>query len=162
MQMSVYLSEDVIKVLNAYGGIDNAVNHILELCEQGLIDIENKPKPHSRQFDKRVNVNVTNQYYLELLYDTGNSSKISLRRLIYWFVENDMFEVFNVSYNFVNDNIEAETKGLYRMITESIRTLTLAYEKAVELKNPIVENIKDVMRCYNEKLNQFLQNNGEQ
>lgn len=159
MQMSVYLSDSVITELKAHGGVNYAVNYILELCENGYIDIENKPRCHSRDLDRRVNIEVTNSYYLNLLYNTGNSSKISLRRLIYWFVDNDMFSAYETVYKLDVDELHRTKIEMRQHISESLRSLILAHDCAMKIDSPFKNNIRDVMEYYNEKLNKLLQDN---
>lgn len=91
MIMSVYLHRSYVDILAQYGTLEEVINRILQEASEGNFSVEDKPPCGSREGAARYEVNVTNAEYLELLelYPT-NSSKVSLRRLIYWFVDNDM------------------------------------------------------------------------
>lgn len=92
MKFSIYLSHDVINVLQCYGKLDDVVNKVLQSCEEGLFDIMDKPKPPPKQGGRQVVINVIEPNYLELVRMYGpKSSRISLRRLLYWFVENEIY-----------------------------------------------------------------------
>lgn len=103
MRISVYLSDSIINELTSYGPLDEVVDNILQLGETGQIDLEQRPKCKNREHDRRVDIDVTNMYYLELMtHYPPNSSNISLRRLLYWFVENDLCSMLTPS-NVQND-----------------------------------------------------------
>lgn len=92
MVFSVYIHQWVVDVLLCFGELSDVINRILEEGENGSFDIMNKPNIGDRDGAKRYEINITNEMYLELLNTFPiNSSKISLRRLIYWFVENEMY-----------------------------------------------------------------------
>lgn len=91
MRVSVYLHQSILDELACYGELDEVVDRILTLGEQGVIDLENRPPCRPRTDAKRVTVDVHNTYYITLVRSyPRNSSLISLRRILYWFVENDM------------------------------------------------------------------------
>lgn len=94
MKITVYLSYPVIEVLTCLGpSLDDVVNKILAYGEQGLFDIENKPPVGAKTGGKRCKINVTNQHYIDLLATLGEKSNhISLRRLLHWFVEEEIYE----------------------------------------------------------------------
>lgn len=91
MRVSIYLHQSILDELACYGELDEVVDRILTLGEQGVIDLENRPPCRPRTDAKRVTVDVHNTYYITLVRSyPRNSSLISLRRILYWFVENDM------------------------------------------------------------------------
>lgn len=91
MRVSIYLHQSILDELACYGELDEVVDRILTLGERGVIDLENRPPCRPRTDAKRVTVDVHNTYYITLVRSyPRNSSLISLRRILYWFVENDM------------------------------------------------------------------------
>lgn len=92
MRFSIYLSNEIIDVLQCYGTISDVVNKILECAADGLFDVMDKPTPPPKQNGKQVIIDVVEPNYLELIEMYSiKSSRISLRRLIYWFVENEIY-----------------------------------------------------------------------
>jgi hypothetical protein len=93
MRLSVYLHSYIVDKLRMYGKLDDVVNAILDEADNGMFDILDKPNCESREGASRYNIEVTNETYLSLAetFPLG-SSRISLRRLIYWFVENEMYD----------------------------------------------------------------------
>lgn len=92
MKMSVYLHNEICSVLKCFGSLDEVTNKILDAASSGEFDVENKPKVIERSGARRYDVDVQNEDYLELYAIRRNSPSISLRRLLYWFVENEMYE----------------------------------------------------------------------
>lgn len=92
MKFSIYLSNNVIDILECYGPINDVVNKILECGAEGLFDIMDKPTPPPKENGKQVIIDVTEPNYLALvdMYSV-KSSRISLRRLLYWFVDNEVY-----------------------------------------------------------------------
>lgn len=92
MKFSIYLSNDVKDALECYGPINDVVNKILECGAEGLFDIMDKPTPPPKENGKQIIIDVIEPNYLELVEMYGTkSSRISLRRLLYWFVDNEMY-----------------------------------------------------------------------
>lgn len=93
MIVSVYLSSELHQILCCYGSLDDVVNKILDAGTQGLIDIMQKPSAPEKRGGAYYHINVRNQDYVTLMETYGpKSSRISLRRLLYWFVENEVYE----------------------------------------------------------------------
>lgn len=93
MTMSVYLSNEVRDILSCYGTLDEVVDKILIAGSQGIIDIMEKPSAPEKRGGSNYQINIQEPDYIELVETYGaKSSKISLRRLLYWFVENEMYD----------------------------------------------------------------------
>lgn len=97
MVVNVYLDNDIVNMIEYYGSIDDVVNRILDHGTYGDIELIDLPAVEMPKINgKQYKVNVTNQTYIELceLYTT-KSSRISLRRIIYWFMYNEKYIEFN-------------------------------------------------------------------
>ena len=93
MKISIYLHKPIADLLKEFGNLSFVVNKILERVEDGTLELENKPAAPDRYGASRYNIDITNEYYLSLIATYSvNSPKISLRRLLYWFVENEIYE----------------------------------------------------------------------
>ena len=108
MEFSIYLHDYVIDILHYFGNLEEVINKMLNDLFAAGIDITNKPKPPNRDDAKRLTVRVTNSEYLKLINLFGiNSSVISLRRLLYWFVDNSVYTDLNWTAN--SYNIDKDT-----------------------------------------------------
>lgn len=93
MTQSLYLHRQIVDVLTCYGTLDDVINRILAEAAEGKFDVMHKPACPGREGAGRYNINIVEPNYLELLSAYGPfCSKISIRRLVYWFVENEIYE----------------------------------------------------------------------
>lgn len=106
MILSVYLHKDRVDVLRTFGSLDEVVDRILSACDEGEFDIENKPECEPRDGASRYNIKITNESYLDMLKNFGVKCKrISLRRLLYWFVDNEIYT--DLGWETVNDYVDS-------------------------------------------------------
>jgi hypothetical protein len=118
MIISVYLHDEIASVLKCYGTLNEVTNRILDSASNDEFDLMNKPTAPDRAGARRFDIDVVNQDYLDLMQQfPPNSSHISLRRLLYWFVEYEMFdelgwEPVNV---YINKNEEKFNRLLVKM-----------------------------------------------
>ena len=95
MQLSIYLHRQIVEILTCYGDLNTVINRILREAAAGKFDVMHKPPAPSRETASRYDITITEPSYLELLDVYGpHSSKISIRRVIYWFVDNEMYDEF--------------------------------------------------------------------
>ena len=95
MQVSIYLLPDTTQILSQFGSLSEVCDKILQACENGEIDIFNKPSVE-RQLCQRYNVNIYNPYYLSLVDKYSiKSSRISLTRLVNWFAANEVYTMLD-------------------------------------------------------------------
>ena len=103
MEFSIYLHDYVIDILHYFGNIEDVINKMLTDLMAAGIDITNKPKPPKRDDARRITVRITNAEYLDLITIFSiNSPTVSLRRLIYWFVDNGVYSDLNWAANSYN------------------------------------------------------------
>lgn len=97
MRVSIYLHDNIIAELKQYGDLQQVIDQILALGEAGKIDLCDKPRCKDRDGARRLDIIVTNSYYIDMLQRyPPHSTRVSLRRLIYWFVENDLCTMLSV------------------------------------------------------------------
>ena len=117
MTISVYLSTEIYAMLSCFGNIDEVVNKILDAGSQGLIDIMQKPVAPEKKGGRYYNINVVNEEYISLVETYGlKSSKISLRRLLYWFVENEIYN--ELGWETTAQYVDTETDAKYKLLME--------------------------------------------
>lgn len=147
MLMSVYLHDEIYGILKCYGDLSDVVNRILDAASEGHFSVMDKPVIPNRDGAKRFDVDVTNEEYLELvkLYPP-NSVKISLRRLLYWFAENEMYDFlgWEVVANY-KDNRTIQFERLVKRIRQNLEKLKniapIAYQDDV---NNMLTKIKSM------------------
>lgn len=94
--VSVYLDNYVLDGLTLFGPLSEVVDKVLTCCISD-VDVSELPKaPPITPETRRVNITVTNEEFL-MLSDTygATSKKVSLRRILYWFVDNAMYENYD-------------------------------------------------------------------
>lgn len=115
MIFSIYLHKHIAEPLMCYGDLSDVVNKILEASEQGIFDLIDMPKCESRDGATRYNINITNNTYLELVATfPPNSPRLSLRRILYWFVEQEMYDV--LKWEPVNDYVSKDKERILKKI----------------------------------------------
>ena len=122
MLMSIYLSDEIADVLKCFGELSEVTNRILKAGSDGVIDIMHKPKIPDKKGGQYYKIIIEDPDYLELLDTFGpKSSVISIRRLLYWFVENGIYE-----------ELEWEPKETYES-----KSVNKNYDAIVKLKQSL-------------------------
>lgn len=117
MVLSVYLHKDRADVLKTFGTLDEVVNRILDACDEGAFDIEGKPECEPRDGAARYNIKITNESYINMLQSFGVKSKrISLRRLLYWFVDNEVYD--ELGWETVNEYVDSSSIKINKIIDD--------------------------------------------
>lgn len=135
MIQSIYLHREIVDVLRCYGTLDEVVNRILQEGAEGKFDLMYKPACPGREHAGRYDIDINEPNYLELLSQYGPySSKISIRRLIYWFVENELYEEFEWEpiNNFENSQSKLCKKKLNIALSELEKCKKYAPHSAID------------------------------
>lgn len=94
MIKTVYLDGSTADLLRCYGTIEEVINKIVDAYMNGVLDIEQMDNAPPRLDANKYTIDITNEDYEILSYSYSEKSKhISIRRMIYTFVNNDMFNV---------------------------------------------------------------------
>lgn len=149
MLMSVYLHQEYHDYLSCYGSIDEVTNKILDSIRD--IDIESIPNAPSRDGAKRLNINVTSEWYLEeLCARPVNSPLYSLRKILYYAVDNELPAVWGwkVTNDYRNKKEDRIRKHLDYAISNLIHAqLLMSFEMREQVQN-IVEQAKYIRSQY--------------
>lgn len=147
MRVSVYIHEEIRAILCCYGELDDVINKILDAASAGEFDLMDKPNIGVREGARRFDVDVHNEEYLELMRTyPPNSSKISLRRIIYWFVENEMYELLGWEpVNEYRDRSDVKREKLIKRIRQDLESLlTVIDADNYDKIESILQIIKDL------------------
>ncbi len=123
MRLSLYLHDEILAVLKCFGDLDTVIDKILLGISSSDIDIMDKPPAPDRAGAKRVDVNITNEEYIQLLRQFGpRSKKISLRRFLYWFVENEIYELINLEplndYSAIDEKLKSRINRISKQLED--------------------------------------------
>ena len=149
MKVSVYLHKEIIETLRCFGNLDEVVNHILDdmSANYSLTDL---PACPDRTNAQRCTVDITNTEYLELLSTFGPTSpRVSLRRIIYYFVENELYTEFG--WEFKNEYVSIANTNFNKKVANAITSLEMSkkYAKSESTKdtlNSICNTLKQLLR----------------
>ena len=109
MKLSIYLHDEIYNILRCFGQLDDVVDKMLKAWENGEIDISCKQPCPGRDNAKRYDIEIRNRTYLAILSEEGpNSFRYSLRRALYWFVEEEIYNElrWTMETKFVNKQFE--------------------------------------------------------
>ncbi len=148
MIMSIYLSDDVANVLRCYGTLNDVVNKILVAGAEGAIDIMQKPKITERKGGHYYQIRIGEPNYLSLIDIYGaSSSKISLRRLLYWFVENEVYQELSWEpcENYIDENINRGYDAIMNLKQDIYKASRLlpTYDDAFTTIRNIINEIEE-------------------
>ena len=162
MKVSIYLHKEIYNTLKMFGDLNDVINKVLEAGAQGNFDVTDKPNSIDRIGAKRFNVTITEPDYLGLLeiYPI-NSSKISLRRLLYWFVENEIYNELGWEPvdNYVDDIKEQITKKINNISSDVIKLKTKIRLKLDEEYCEKCDTILELLNSLEDQINEVQQFN---
>lgn len=146
MKQSIYLHKPIVAILRCYGSLDDVVNKILQSAADGQFDVTNKPAAPNRTGAGRYDIEITEPNYLELLNIYGPfSSTISLRRLLYWFVENEIYN--ELGWEQVTEYEDKRVKLFNTKLSNALNEMEKAKSYALnEYKDEIECIVNDIKR----------------
>lgn len=142
MRLSVYLHDEVYSVLKCFGTLDKVVNDMLDAVSAGEIELMDKPAAPDRTGAGRYDININNEDYILLIRQMGaKSTRISLRRFLYWFVEEEVYELlgWEMTEDYV-DIKDTRTKKRIEALKQSV--LDLRDRSAVKYYDPLSAIVK--------------------
>lgn len=141
MKISVYLHSYVVDTLRQFGDLSDVVNRILEHGENDDIIIFDRPKTIPRDGAGRYDIDVHNEYYLQTYSSMSPTSpKTSLRRLLYWFVDEEIYDELEwmPSNEYTSKSKQREIRE-YQRALEHLERLSVYNEKFVDITNELKE-----------------------
>lgn len=96
MLMNVVLDNGTVSLMRYFGDLSDVANRILAHGAKGEIPLMDLPQAQSVSSDcKQYKLNITDSNYLELCDTFGiRSQRVSLRRIICWFMDNEKYVDF--------------------------------------------------------------------
>lgn len=147
MTVNVYLHKEIADTLMCFGDLSKVVNDILAAGADGAFDIMDKERCPSKDNCEHYRIDITEPYYLSLYELYGpKSSHISIRRLLYWFVENEIFDELgwspqNIVVNTQQNKFKKKIQNAITELNRAIRFTTKlnVKEKLSEIINQLGE-----------------------
>lgn len=124
MVYNVYLHKYVIDILSQFGEIDTVINHIVDAGMAGAFSMQDLPKAPDRTPGEmtQLQVDIHNVEYNELLGSRGGRSMTySLRRIIYHFVDNEIYSELGWEPVASAAEMSSFTRRLANLITDAMR-----------------------------------------
>lgn len=146
MIVNVYLERRVRDVLKCYGNLNDVTNNILQLGAEGIINVMDKPTAPPKKDGQQYAIDVTEENYIGLMAIYGpKSSRISLRRLLYWFVDNEIYN--EIGWEGVESYTDSDTDKSIQLIGD-IKVLLYRLERKIS-------NCSDEISIIRENLNEI-------
>ena len=153
----VSLPDEVYDVLCMFGDLDDVVDRILTLYEEEAIpvDVERLPKYADHQ-DSRHKIKIYNRWYEEMLEYYGSSStKYSLRRMLCYFVYEELYEEYDMTVTQHSDKLGESLAKLEKISNEVVKceihsTVTIPKK----LLNELTRIVTKIRGAYNEQIQQ--------
>lgn len=125
MKIDLYLPVQTWKMIDKYGDDDFVINQILSFATKYNLNLYNKPPAPSKNailYSHRI-INITDpDYLLELASHPVNSPVTSLRRIIFWFFDAEMYDEYPLicqenlpQYNAIKEILCNISKNLERL-----------------------------------------------
>ena len=150
MNMSIYLHPYIVDTLKMFGNLSDVINRIINDMgeERGYIDY---PQCTSRDGASRYEINVTNEDYLSMYNKYGpQSPRASLRRMIYYFVDNEIYS--ELGWEQINEYNDRDTEYLKRRLNDmetSANKIKLRLINLTDPMNEVLTLINNVREEYN-------------
>ena len=146
MIINLLIDEPTAKIMQYYGDISEVVNKILEHGARGDIPLMDlPPAPQPLPGTKQYKINVTDLNYLKLcdIYGT-KSQRISLRRIVYWFMDNEKY----IDFEWTSDksNYDEGKQELLNVLAEVESSLYKLYKITRSKHALIIKSEMDLLR----------------
>ena len=144
MKQSVYLHDYVTDVLTTFGDLNDVINKVLDASDDGMFDIQDKPECEARENARRYNITITNQTYIQMVKALGERNKsISLRRLLYWFVENEIYN--DLGWEPIREYVDKEKAKFNKQLDVTLSAIDKLWFICKNDEEGIITHAKDLL-----------------
>ena len=154
MLKRIILPIETISILEQYGDIDTVVNKILDLAEQELVPLFDLPPSSSNEIKvRKISVHIYNKWYINVIL--AGKFNISLRRMIQYFVDNELFNEFN--WQIVKRDRDAIRVNISNAQTHLVNAAQIAYtNKNYELYSSLTKIVTSLSDISEDKYDDIL------
>lgn len=142
----IALEQDVIDYLHCFGKINEVVNKWLDQAFVENIDICNKPAVKASLPTHRVRITITNDEYIELVkvYGGFNHPSISLKRMLYWLMYDEVLEQYGwkqLTKREKNENTLAAINKIFKDLGNLQKVVPIDLQPVANLLNELLEDL---------------------
>lgn len=139
MKIAVYLHEEIAATLLCFGNLSDVINKILD--NESVLD---KPSCLPREGASKYTVDVTNEEYLSLLARyPATSPRISLRRLLYWWVDNEIYTEWGWKPNKYLTKYQQKYNEILSNVIDNLNMAKALDKSKIELLDTAISTIKE-------------------
>ena len=116
MTYKVYLHDEIISTLSIFGDLSAVTERIILETLDNDIDIERLPKAGDRTGAIRKNIEIIHSgilEYLESITYNNHAPKSPIRNLLYWFVNEEIYNEWGWTVNSTSTTEQDETRKSY-------------------------------------------------
>lgn len=144
MKVSMYLHKEVVDVLKMFGPLNEVINKIVD-DNIDSCDLSALPPAPSKDNATRYNLIIDNETYEALVEHYGaTSNKCAIRRLVYYFVESEMYEGWPIVREYVDDRLEYVKRRVKELKNTCKKLIVKAESEELEIANKIAELIGEL------------------
>ena len=151
MIQSIYLHKEIANTLRCFGPLDEVVNRVLAAGAQGHFDVMDRPPCPGRETALRYNIDITEPTYLAILQQYGpHSPRVSIRRLLYWFVEQQVYE--ELGWTITRRYTDEHREMAIRKTTQAIDAMERACKYCDGAYKEMAERLVQQLNAFREEL----------
>lgn len=132
MKLNIYLHRNIIDLMKRFGDdLGEVADRIIEDMQRNGDEYIDLPDGPPREGAVRTVIDVTNREFLEMMEILGkNSGRVSIRKVIYWFFDNEKYAEYGWKYNYIGKDKKLKLMCAYdlfeRRLNECVGTEKLA------------------------------------
>lgn len=145
MEYNIYVHRYIRDILSQFGDINTVVNHIVDEGMRGKFNIYalDKAPPRTTGDMCQYTITILNKEYNELVMTHGNrSSTVSLRRIIYHFVDNELYEELGWDVTDPQPKLDAYTVALTKLTDATSQLNDYIPYQHRQLYNEVVQAVR--------------------
>lgn len=151
MLIKTYLHDQIADTIQLFGTIDDVANKIIDAGMAGVFDIENLPACPKGNAAKKFYIDITNEDFLEMREQRGSrSNAVSIRRILYWFVDNEAWDILNMPFRSQNYVSSGKLKYITRATTIATELYKLYNEMPAKHKPKTLKLISIMKEVLND------------
>lgn len=153
MKVNLYLHKEIVQILKLFGDLTDVINKIVNEYIDSC-DLSSLPQAPEKTDATKYVIDIDNETYSALVESYGpTSSKCSIRRLIYYFVEGEMYSGWPIVSEYKDERIEYVSKRVKELKYICKRIKSKCESDELDITQKIEEFVSKLEVLINEKRN---------